>query len=124
MRLGMGVDEIHDACRIDKWFLEQIKSIVDTEKKVREWGLPDNAPALRGLKAMGFSDRRLAELTGRPPRDVRALRSALGVRPAYKRIDTSAASSLRPPPTCTRPMKCRSPASSPTRRGPPTAGRW
>ena len=46
------------------WFLEQIKGIVDTEKKVREFGLPDRADALRGLKSMGFSDKRLAELCG------------------------------------------------------------
>ena len=96
MRLGMSIDEIYDACRIDKWFLEQIKGIVDTEKKVRELGLPDNAPALRGLKAMGFSDKRLADLANKQPKDVRALRYSLNVRPAYKRIDTSAAEFASP----------------------------
>jgi carbamoyl-phosphate synthase large subunit len=96
MRLNMSIDEIHDACKIDKWFLEQIKGIVDTENKVRELGLPDNAPALRGLKAMGFSDKRLAELAGKQAKDVRALRKSLDVRPVYKRIDTSAAEFASP----------------------------
>ncbi len=96
MRLGMGIDEIHDACKIDMWYLEQIKGLVDTEKKVREFGLPDRADALRGLKSMGFSDKRLAELAGKQPRDVRALRKTLGVRPVYKRIDTSAAEFASP----------------------------
>src|SRR6201991_1950490 len=74
MRLGMSLDDIYDASRIDMWFLEQIKGIVDTEKKIKEFGLPDSADTLRGLKAMGFSDKRLAEISGKQPRDVRALR--------------------------------------------------
>ena len=63
------VDDIYEASRIDMWFLEQIKGIVDTEKKVREFGLPDRADALRGLKSMGFSDKRLAELAVQEQRD-------------------------------------------------------
>jgi carbamoyl-phosphate synthase large subunit len=96
MRLGMSLDDIYDACRIDMWYLEQIKALVDTEQKVRTYGLPQDAAALRGLKAMGFSDRRLAELAGKQARDVRALRHSLDVRPAYKRIDTSAAEFASP----------------------------
>src|SRR5690554_37280 len=64
IRLGADHDAIYEACRIDRWFLEQIQAIVDTERKVRDFGLPPDAPQLRGLKAMGFSDRRLGELTG------------------------------------------------------------
>jgi carbamoyl-phosphate synthase large subunit len=96
LRLGTSVEDVYEASRIDKWFLEQIKAIVDTEKKVRDLGLPDNAQALRGLKAMGFSDRRLGELAGKKTREVRALRNSLGVHPAYKRIDTSAAEFASP----------------------------
>src|SRR6185312_420364 len=96
MRLGMSVEDIYDACHIDMWFLEQIQGIVDTEKKVRDYGLPDSAEMLRGLKSMGFSDKRLAELSGRQPKDVRALRKSLGIHPAYKRIDTSAAEFASP----------------------------
>jgi carbamoyl-phosphate synthase large subunit len=96
MRLGTDHDTIYNACKIDRWFLEQMQGIIDTEKKVRDLGLPDNAEALRGLKAMGFSDKRLAELAGKQAKDVRTLRNALGVTPAYKRIDTSAAEFASP----------------------------
>jgi carbamoyl-phosphate synthase large subunit len=96
MRLGYSLEDIHDASRIDPWFLEQIHGIVETEKRVREFGLPDTARALRGVKAMGFSDRRLADLAGKQAKDVRALRKSLGVRPVYKRIDTSAAEFASP----------------------------
>jgi carbamoyl-phosphate synthase large subunit len=96
MRLGMSLEDIYDASRIDMWFLEQIKGIVDAEKQVKDWGLPDQPEILRRLKAMGFSDRRLADLAGKQPKDVRALRKSLGVHPAYKRIDTSAAEFASP----------------------------
>jgi carbamoyl-phosphate synthase large subunit len=96
MRLGMSLEDIYDASRIDMWFLEQIKGIVDTEAKVREFGLPDRADLMCHVKSMGFSDRRLAELSGKQARDVRALRKSLGVHPVYKRIDTSAAEFASP----------------------------
>src|ERR1700735_2027430 len=59
MRLGMSDEDIHTACRIDPWFLAQIRAIVDMEAEIRDKGLPETAPALRRLKAMGFSDVRL-----------------------------------------------------------------
>ena len=96
MRLGFSLEDIHDASKIDPWFLEEIKGIVDTEKQVREYGLPQDAATLRRLKSMGFSDRRLADLAGKQAKDVRALRKSLGVRPVYKRIDTSAAEFASP----------------------------
>jgi carbamoyl-phosphate synthase large subunit len=96
MRLGYELDDIWDSCRIDPWFLEQMKGIVDTERKVREFGLPEDAATLRDLKSMGFSDARLAELSGSKPGDVRRKRRDLGVRPVYKRIDTSAAEFASP----------------------------
>ena len=96
MRLGMSDEDIYDACKIDMWFLEQIRGIVDTEKKVREFGLPQDAHNLRMLKSMGFSDRRLADLADKQAKDVRALRKSLDVHPVYKRIDTSAAEFASP----------------------------
>ncbi|HYM98880.1 MAG TPA: carbamoyl-phosphate synthase large subunit, partial [Aestuariivirgaceae bacterium] len=59
-------------------------------------GLPDDRANLHGLKAMGFSDARLAELTGVAEAKVSSLRHKLGVRPVYKRIDTSAAEFASP----------------------------
>ncbi|MCF1743498.1 carbamoyl-phosphate synthase large subunit [Paradevosia shaoguanensis] len=96
MRLGVSNEDIHDACRIDMWFLEQIRGLIDTETKVRQFGLPQDAAILRSLKAMGFSDKRLAELAGKEAKDVRNLRHSLNVLPSYKRIDTSAAEFASP----------------------------
>jgi carbamoyl-phosphate synthase large subunit len=96
MRLGVGHEQIYQSCRIDRWFLEQIQGIVDAEAKVRRLGLPTTAGALRRLKAMGFSDPRLAELAGTSERSVRKARHDLDVRPAFKRIDTCAAEFAAP----------------------------
>ncbi|MBU1176447.1 MAG: carbamoyl-phosphate synthase large subunit [Alphaproteobacteria bacterium] len=96
MRLGWTNEAIHQACRIDLWFLEQIRAIVDTETQIRENGLPGTAETFRMLKSMGFSDKRLGELTGRSADEVRHARTKLGVRPVYKRIDTCAAEFAAP----------------------------
>ena len=68
MRLGFTDAEIHSACKVDPWFLAQVRGIVETEAEIREKGLPKTAGAFRRLKAMGFSDARLGKLTGTPPR--------------------------------------------------------
>ncbi len=91
MRHGMTDDEIHAVTLFDPWFLARIREIVETEETLRETGLPATAEALRGLKMMGFTDARLAALTGRGETDVRRARHNLGVTAAFKRIDTCAA---------------------------------
>ncbi|MBV8522971.1 MAG: carbamoyl-phosphate synthase large subunit [Acetobacteraceae bacterium] len=91
LRAGLSVEEIHRACRFDPWFLRELARIVEAEHQIAASGLPTEAGALRRLKALGFSDRRLGQLTNRTAEDVAALRSRLGVRPVYKRIDTSGA---------------------------------
>jgi carbamoyl-phosphate synthase large subunit len=96
MRAGFSLEDIHASCRIDPWFLERIKEIVDMEGKVRAHGLPTTPGAFRQLKAMGFSDKRLATLTKSSEEAVRKARHGLGVRPVYKRIDTCAAEFASP----------------------------
>jgi carbamoyl-phosphate synthase large subunit len=121
LREGMSVAEIHAIAKFDPWFLERLEEIIAAENDVKTNGLPNNAEALRRLKAMGFSDKRLAYLAlesvnirpgmetavrrgsgiamqaaraiaGAVTEDeVRALRHKLGVRPVFKRIDTCAA---------------------------------
>jgi carbamoyl-phosphate synthase large subunit len=121
LREGLSVADIHAIAKYDPWFLERLKEIVDEEAAICSDGLPRDAAGMRRLKAMGFSDRRLAELalksahirgTGVKTRarshglihdvtkmligatsedEVRALRHKLGVRPVFKRIDTCAA---------------------------------
>ena len=121
MREGLSLAEINRIAGYDMWFLERIDEIVVAENGVRANGLPQDADALRKLKAMGFSDKRLAYLAlesanvrpgmesamrrgsglireaivamtgGITEQEVRALRHRLGVRPVYKTIDTCAA---------------------------------
>ena len=91
MRAGFDDDAIHDACRIDPWFLARIREIVEAERQVERGGLPGERDGLARLKGLGFSDARLAALAGATEGDVAAARRAAGVRPVYKRIDTCAA---------------------------------
>lgn len=120
-REGMSVEDIHQVTSYDKWFLRQIEAIILAEKRISADGLPNDAAELRRLKAMGFSDKRLATLAVRSvgvaggmaetqarrsgllhdalkvmagatsEDEVRALREKLGVRPVFKRIDSCAA---------------------------------
>ena len=96
MRLGFSDEEIHSSCRIDRWFLAQLRELVNTETQVRANGLPGSPGALRALKAMGFSDARLGTLAGISSEAVTQRRRALGVRPVFKRIDTCAAEFATP----------------------------
>jgi carbamoyl-phosphate synthase large subunit len=91
-RAGMSVEEIYEESGIDTWFLAQIGDLVRLESVLRSRSLSSlTADELRHLKASGFSDRRIARLTGSRPDEVRAQRHALAVRPVYKRVDTCAA---------------------------------
>ncbi|HEU4961926.1 MAG TPA: carbamoyl-phosphate synthase large subunit [Sphingomonas sp.] len=120
LREGFTVAEVHAIAKYDPWFLERIAEIVAAEEEVCRHGLPQDAAGIRRLKAMGFSDKRLAWLSlksanlagneravargsglihetvkamtgGVTEAEVRALRHRLGVRPVFKRIDTCAA---------------------------------
>ncbi len=90
-RHGLTVEEVEVACAYEPWFLRQIADLVREEGHLRVKGLPETAADLRRLKAKGFSDARIAKLTGGREADVRSARRALGVRPVFKRIDTCAA---------------------------------
>jgi carbamoyl-phosphate synthase large subunit len=96
MRAGFTDEQIHESCKVDPWFLEQMRGIVETEEKIRAHGLPQTPLAFRRLKAMGFSDKRLAAVAGKSEAEVRALRRSLDVRPVFKRIDTCAAEFASP----------------------------
>ena len=95
-RHGFSVAEVNAACAYEPWFLRQIEEIVRMEEVVRERGLPKDAANLRRLKAMGFSDKRLARLVRAKEEKVAAHRRKLGVRPTFKRIDTCAAEFASP----------------------------
>ncbi|QFS81313.1 Carbamoyl-phosphate synthase large chain [Roseivivax sp. THAF40] len=91
MRHGLSDDDIHGVTMFDPWFLARIREIVEAEDKIRAEGLPQDAQGLRDLKMMGFTDMRLAALTGMDEHAVRAHRTGLGVVAVFKRIDTCAA---------------------------------
>ncbi len=89
-RAGLPVEEVHGLTFIDPWFLREIEAIVREEAALAK-GLPQDAAEWKRVKAMGFSDRRLAALAGVKEADAREARSAAGVRPVFKRVDTCAA---------------------------------
>ncbi|MEH7827444.1 carbamoyl-phosphate synthase large subunit [Gemmobacter denitrificans] len=91
MRHGLTNDEIQQVTSFDPWFLARIREIMDMEAEIRAKGLPVTEDGLRRVKMMGFTDARLAKLTGRDEGQVRRARRNLGVKAVFKRIDTCAA---------------------------------
>ncbi len=91
MRHGLSDDDIHAVTKYDPWFLARIREIIETEATLIKDGLPQTESGLRDLKMMGFTDARLAKLTGRDEANVRRARQNLGVTAVFKRIDTCAA---------------------------------
>ena len=91
-RMGMDIHRVFEESKIDPWFLEQIKELIDIEGAVKERSLKNmTAPELRFLKQKGFSDRRLATLLKTDAKAVRQARHQHKVFPVYKRVDTCAA---------------------------------
>jgi carbamoyl-phosphate synthase large subunit len=88
---GYSVDDIAAATHWDRWFLDQIAELVAIENDLKSAGLPEDDATLMVLKSKGFSDARLAELTGIDVMSLQARRHRAGIRPVYKRIDTCAA---------------------------------
>ncbi len=86
---GMSVEDIFDLTAVDPWFLSQMQELVEAEREYVT-ASTDDAARVRRMKQMGFSDRQLADLRGEDEQSVRERRWALGVRPAYKMVDTCA----------------------------------
>jgi carbamoyl-phosphate synthase large subunit len=91
MRAGLTVEEVAEVAKFEPWFLREIERILGAEREVATHGLPATATAMRRIKALGFSDRQLARISGRAETEVAALRARLKVAPVFKRIDTCAA---------------------------------
>ena len=92
LRRGHTVDQVHEATRIDPWFLDQMLAITE-ERRAIEATTPDGLGRLgwRRAKRLGFSDAQLAHLWGVDPSQVRERREAAGVFPTYKTVDTCGA---------------------------------
>lgn len=89
MRGSLHIDEIYDLTRIDRWFLYNIKAIVDLEEVITENGL--DADTLKKAKQFGFSDKRIATLTDKAEAEVKEAREKAGIKVTYKRVDTCGA---------------------------------
>lgn len=91
MRHGMSLEDIHSACKIDMWFLERLKNIIDKEAEIKAKGLPIDKQGWMEIKSMGFSDARLATLVGVEESAITKARKKHDIHPVYKRVDTCAA---------------------------------
>src|SRR5919206_714498 len=92
LRNGWSLEEIYRLSRIDPWFLEQLRQVMEIQREAEGRTLEEvEADVLREFKEVGLSDRRLAYLTNRTELEVRAYRKQLGVKPVYKRVDTCGA---------------------------------
>ena len=91
MRHGMSDPDIYAVTKYDPWFLARIREIIEAEAALIKNGLPVTEKGLRDIKMMGFTDARLAKLTGRNEDQVRRARHNLGVNAVFKRIDTCGA---------------------------------
>jgi len=92
MRRGVKVDDIHELSYIDKWFLTQLKELMDTEQYLMAHGLSQlTKEDFYEVKRRGFSDKQIAFATKSTEKEVRSRRLSLGITPAYKRVDTCAA---------------------------------
>ena len=90
-RRGRTVEAVFDSTKIDRWFLENIRRIIVEEAEIAASRGVGDLDSLRRWKRMGFSDRRIAELTGAAETQVRAARVEHGLRPVYKTVDTCGA---------------------------------
>jgi len=88
-RSGLSLEEIHEASRIDRWFLENIRQLIDFEEELKS--RPLTAELLREAKTLGYSDRQIACAARMTPAEVESLRAENGIRPVYKLVDTCAA---------------------------------
>ncbi|MBN2558040.1 MAG: carbamoyl-phosphate synthase large subunit [Clostridia bacterium] len=92
IRKGMAVDAIFEKTRVDRFFLEKIRNIVDREEKLKGMKLHDiSAGEMQDLKRMGFADRAIASFTGSTPATVRERRMEQGICAAFRMVDTCAA---------------------------------
>ena len=90
-RKNFKLEKIYNLSKIDPWFLKQIKEIVENENRIKNNGIPNNFIEFNRIKSIGFSDKKLSELTGRSEDFIRKKRMALKIYPVYKKVDTCAA---------------------------------
>ena len=90
LRSGLSIEKIQQITKYDKWFIEQLKIITDTEKILKNKKIPLNRELMIRVKSLGFSDKKIAEIRGSEEKIVKKLRERLKVSPIFKRVDTCA----------------------------------
>jgi len=90
-RKKIDIRRIQTLSNIDNWFLQQIKEIVEAENQIKQKGLPEDYNEFNRIKSIGFSDKKLSEITKIPEEIIRKKRTMLKVLPVYKKVDTCAA---------------------------------
>ncbi len=88
---GLGIEEIHEYTKIDPWFIEQIRQILDVERELAENSDNLTPDRIRKAKQTGFSDVQIAQITKRTEKQARRIRYDFGIKPVYKLVDTCAA---------------------------------
>ena len=91
LRIGMSIDEIFEMTKIDRWFLNQVKEIVDFENELNgifKHKEEKQKEILFKAKQYGFSDKQIASMNKKSPEEVREIRKGLGILPSYKTVDT------------------------------------
>ena len=90
-RKKISLNKVAKLSKVDPWFLNQIKELVDEENNIRKKGLPKTFEEFNRIKSIGFSDRKLSKITGLKEKIIRSKRVALKVFPVFKKVDTCAA---------------------------------
>jgi len=91
IRKKINLKKIQKLSGIDPWFLEQIKEIIEAENQIKKGGIPKEFNEFNRLKSIGFSDKKIAQLSKTNEKIIRSRRIALNVFPVYKKVDTCAA---------------------------------
>ncbi len=88
---GKTLDKIYNLCRIDKWFLSNIKEITDFEEEIKKFkNKTIDYETIKKAKELGFSDKQIGKLVGKSEMEIRNLRKKYGIEPDYKCVDTCA----------------------------------
>ena len=90
-RMNFSMEEVYKKTKIDPWFLNQVKEIVNIEKEINEKNILENKQFFNFVKSSGFSDTKLSSLINKPLSDVVKKRNEFGIVPVYKKVDTCAA---------------------------------
>lgn len=88
IRRGFSIEEIYELTKIDPWFLNNIREIVEVEERIRREPLTKDL--LFEAKQSGISDKRIAKLVGKTEEEIREIRYSYGIKPTYKLVDTCA----------------------------------